>query len=214
MQFCHLLLTRWPYRRAELVSAGCSSLMGGCERYHTIGGNCLGTSGWVPVMVRRVWPSPETALVCMDPHITTMQWVVSSSVGHFSTTTRRPWLWWASSWGRFSRRVKNIFSIEWLNTHGASVALNIELLLTTSFRCPENETAISLEKRNEVQCYELFQVVKLSFKREINHSKQHIKSTDRKTRQQGVEDTQSLASLAHPHHSQFLINLSICWTGR
>lgn len=188
--------------------------MEGCERYHTIGGNCLGTSFWVPVMVRRVCPSPETALVCMDLHINTIQWVVSSSVGHFSATTRRPWLWWASSWGPFSRRVKNIFSTEWLNTYGASVALNIELLLTTSFWYLGNETAISLEKRNEVQCYELFQVVKLSFKREINHSKQHIKSTDRKTRQQGVEETRSLASLAHPHHGQCLFNLSTCWTGR
>lgn len=132
----------------------------------------------------------------------------------FSTTTRGPWLWWASSWVLSSRRVKNIFSIKWLNTHGAPVALSIELLLTTSFRSLGNETAISLEKRNEVRRYELFQVAKLSFQREINHSKQRVKTTDRKTRQQGVEETQSLASLAHPHHGRCLINLSICWTGR
>lgn len=101
---------------------------------------------------------------------------------------------------------------------GAPAALNIKLLLTTCFRYLGNETSLpqQLVLRKEMKCSvrNRFRWWSYSFKRDINRSKQYRKTKGRKTHQQGVEETRSLASLAQPHHGQCFINLLTCWTGR
>lgn len=217
MQLCPLLLTPWQYRHAEPGSAGCAlwcaSPVEGCERYRTVGGNCLGSSHWVPVMVQRVIHLQRQPLPAWSP-----TWTPQPVMGClifcgafeplFSTTTKGPWLWWASSQVPPSRRLKNIFSIEWLNTPGASVALNIELLLTTCFRYLGNETSspqqLALRKEMKYNISNRFRWWSYSFKRKINHSKWYMKTKGRKTHRQGVEERQPLASLAQPHDSQLI----------
>ena len=116
------------------------------------------------------YPSPETAPAYVDPHINTQPvkgCLVFCGVLEplFSSTTKRPWQWWAASRVPSSRRVRNIFSIKWLNTPRgfccSEYRAALDYLLQISGEWDQLATAISLEKRNEVHYYKPFQVVKL-----------------------------------------------------
>lgn len=162
MQFCPLLLhgsagmPNWGLQGVRTVVCHCSGWLweishGSALPRWELCGNIV----WGSCDSGDEYPSPVTATACVDSHIKTpacdrqphLLWGIWATL---NTTTKRLWLWWASSQVRSSRRVKNIFSIERLNTPGSFCCSAADSMLQISGEWDHLATAVSLEKRNAV----------------------------------------------------------------